>query len=92
MRYIMPTTSVNITEQQNSWIINKVASGDYNNASEVFREGLRALKARDERENLELQLLRQKVGFGVNQANNGEFSTRDINQIIADSKGKLSDG
>ncbi len=80
----MPTTSIHITEQLNDWISSKVESGDYNNASEVLREGLRVLKARDEREALELELLRHKVGVGVEQANNGNFSDRNIGQIIAD--------
>ncbi len=86
----MPTTSVNITKQLNDWIARKVSSGDYNNASEVFREGLRLLKARDEKEQLELELLRHKVGVGVLQTNNGDFSNRNIEQIIAKTKDKLN--
>ena len=86
----MPTTSVNITDQLNNWISQKVKSGDYNNASEVFREGLRVLKSRDERDQLELELLRHKVGVGVEQANNGNFSERNINTIIAQAKDKLN--
>ncbi len=86
----MPSTSINITKQLHDWITCKVESGDYNNASEVFREGLRTLKARDEREQLELELLRHKVGTGVEQANNGNFSKRTINQIVAGAKDKLN--
>ena len=82
----MPTTSINITDQLNEWIAAKVNSGDYNNASEVFREGLRLLKARDEREKLEIELLIQKVNTGVAQANSNNFSPRDIRTIIADTK------
>ena len=85
----MPTTSIHITEQLNDWIACKVESGDYNNASEVFREGLRVLKARDEREALELELLRHKVGVGIQQADHNEFSNRTMNQIIAGAKGKM---
>lgn len=85
----MPTTSISITDQQNDWISSKIASGDYNNASEVFREGLRLLKAREEREHLELELLYQKVNAGVSQADHGEFSGRDVRRIIEDSKKKL---
>ncbi len=86
----MPTTSVNITKQLNDWIARKVSSSDYNNAGEVFREGLRLLRARDEKEKLELELLRHKVGVGVLQANNGDFSNRNIEQIIAETKDKLN--
>ena len=86
----MPTTSINITRELNEWITHKVESGDYNNASELFREGLRILKARDEREHLELELLRHKIGTGIEQADNKNFSTRSIRQIIAETKDKLN--
>ncbi len=88
----MPTTSVNITDELNSWINSKVASGDYNNASEIFREALRVLKARDEREKLELELLRHKVNLGIEQANNKQFSNKTIDQIIADAKAQINNG
>lgn len=80
----MTTTSINIPEQMNNWISQKVASGDYNSASEVFREAIRMLKARDELNSLELEFLRQKVRTGVYQADNGQYSSRDIKQIISD--------
>lgn len=82
----MPTTSIHITDELNQWIASKVGSGDYNNASEVFREGLRVLKARDEREQLELDLLRSKIGAGLEQANSGQFSKRSIADILAHAK------
>ena len=37
-----------LAEEQSEYIDAKVASGDYASASEVVREGLRALKERDE--------------------------------------------
>lgn len=87
----MPTTSINITDQLNSWISQKVSSGDYNNASEVIREALRLMKSNDEREQLELDFLRQKVLTGVNQADRGIYSPRDIAQILAETKAALDD-
>jgi antitoxin ParD1/3/4 len=45
----MPTRNVVITEHQSRMIDELVASGRYQNASEVLREGLRLIEARDAR-------------------------------------------
>jgi antitoxin ParD1/3/4 len=45
----MPTRNVNLTEELDRFIAAKVASGRYENASEVVRASLRALE-REERE------------------------------------------
>ena len=45
----MPTRNVNLTEELDSFVLNKVADGRYENASEVVRAALRLLE-RDERE------------------------------------------
>ena len=82
----MPTTSINLTDGLHDWIVEKVTSGNYNNASEVIREGLRLMREQEELRELELELLRQKVLIGLNQAKRGEFSGRNVKKIIADSK------
>ena len=45
----MPTRNVSLTEHQDNFVAEIVASGRYQNASEVVREGLRRLE-RDEAE------------------------------------------
>ena len=45
----MPTRNVNLTDMLDHFIIEKVKSGRYENASEVMRAALRALE-REERE------------------------------------------
>jgi antitoxin ParD1/3/4 len=45
----MPTRNVNLTEELDHFVAAKVASGRYENASEVVRASLRALE-REERE------------------------------------------
>jgi antitoxin ParD1/3/4 len=45
----MPTRNVNLTEELEQFVLAKVASGRYENASEVIRAALRTLD-RDERE------------------------------------------
>lgn len=82
----MPTTTINLTDGLNSWISEKVSSGNYNNASEVIREGLRLMREKEDKSQLEMELLRQKVLTGLGQAERGEFSKRNIKQIIADAK------
>lgn len=45
----MPTRNVNLTDELDHFVATKVASGRYENASEVVRASLRALE-REERE------------------------------------------
>ena len=45
----MPTRNVNLTDELDRFVLAKVESGRYENASEVVRAALRALE-RDERE------------------------------------------
>lgn len=80
----MPTTSIHITEQLQDWISQKVASGDYNNASEVIREALRQFKSNDEKDQLELMVLRENIARGYRQAEAGQFSERTVEDILSD--------
>jgi antitoxin ParD1/3/4 len=45
----MPTRNINLTPQMDSYVDSKIKNGQYANASEVIRAGLRALEE-DERE------------------------------------------
>jgi antitoxin ParD1/3/4 len=45
----MPTRNVNLTDELDQFILDKVKTGRYENASEVVRAALRSLE-RDERE------------------------------------------
>jgi antitoxin ParD1/3/4 len=51
--------NVNLTPKLEEMIKEKVATGLYNNASEVVREALRLMEARDRREHLRVE--RKKV-------------------------------
>jgi antitoxin ParD1/3/4 len=61
---------VNLTPQLDSYVAQKVASGDYNNASEVIREALRLLKERDQ--------LKAAIDRGMNS---GDFEPHDMQEI-----------
>jgi len=60
----MPTRSVNLTKELDGFITDKVASGRYENASEVVRAALRSLE-RDERHfEVKLAALRAAIDEG----------------------------
>lgn len=60
----MPTRNVNLTDQLDQFILSKVKSGRYENASEVIRAALRTLE-RDEHEfEAKLAALRAAIDEG----------------------------
>ncbi len=61
--------NVNLTPQLESLIKEKVATGLYNNASEVVREALRLMELRDR-----LELVRGEAGKGLSQLQQGKKS------------------
>jgi len=76
---------ISLTPKLESKIKSKVNSGLYNNASEVVREALRFMEENEEIvQQMKLNHLRQAVATGANQVENGQFSTRQVDDIIAD--------
>jgi antitoxin ParD1/3/4 len=68
-------TSVNVslTPELEKFVQTRVASGRYQTASEVVREGLRLLEEREHERELAVRALRAKIGRGMQQADRGEF-------------------
>ena len=62
-------TSITIGEHFDKFITSQIKSGRFSSASEVVREGLRALEDRETR----LMLMRRELAEGEQQALNGEF-------------------
>ena len=60
----MPTRNVVLTDHQAAMVERLVESGRYQNASEVLREGLRLVEARDAEEQARLQALREAANEG----------------------------
>ncbi len=60
----MPTRNVNLTEELDRFVAKKVASGRYENASEVFRAALRALEQEERAFEAKLERLREALGEG----------------------------
>lgn len=70
----MPTRNVVLTEHQHELIDGLVASGQYQNASEVLREGLRLVEARERLQALKLEALRRAIDTGVADLEEGRFT------------------
>ncbi len=65
--------NVNLTPELEKLIREKVASGLYNNQSEVVREGLRLLADQDRLREAHLEKLRTALAAGLEQADRGEL-------------------
>lgn len=67
----MPTRNVNLTEELDRFVAGKVASGRYENASEVVRAGLRALEEQERMFEAKLARLRDALvegeGSGISE-------------------------
>lgn len=59
------TLNVNLTPELEALVRNKVESGRYGSASEVVRDALRLMEARDQEYEAKLQWLRQAVQAGI---------------------------
>ena len=64
--------NVNLTPELERLIQEKVASGLYNNQSEVVREALRLLEQQDRLRELHMVRLRAALAEGLEQAERGE--------------------
>ena len=71
----MPTRNVVLTDHNEQVIAALVASGQYQNASEVLRDGLRMVESRMEADAAHLAWLRAEVQVGIDDIERGN-STR----------------
>jgi putative addiction module CopG family antidote len=60
----MPTRNVNLTDELDRFVLKKVKSGRYENASEVVRAGLRTLEREEQRHEAKLAALRTAIDEG----------------------------
>jgi len=63
----MPTRNVSLSSHYDSFIESSVKSGRFDNASEVFRAGLRLLEQQQEEHDLKLENLRRAAKLGFDQ-------------------------
>ena len=71
----MPTRNVVLTDYQTDLVERLVASGRYQNASEVLREGLRLVENREAEEKVRLKALRVAARIGIADIEGGRFRT-----------------
>ncbi|HSU59218.1 MAG TPA: type II toxin-antitoxin system ParD family antitoxin [Bryobacteraceae bacterium] len=62
----MPTRNVNLTDELDSFVLAKVDSGRYENASEVVRAALRTLEREEQQYEAKLAALRTAIDDGDN--------------------------
>jgi antitoxin ParD1/3/4 len=60
----MPTRNVNLTPQMDSFVETKIQNGQYANASEVIRAGLRALEEGEREDAAKIDALRAAIDAG----------------------------
>jgi antitoxin ParD1/3/4 len=75
--------NVSLTNQLESYVQQKVATGMYNSASEVIREALRLMAEKDSEQSLKLEALRADIQKGVNSIAAGQSKVFDPEQIKA---------
>ena len=60
----MPTRNINLTPEMDRYVATKIESGQYANASEVLRAGLRVLERSEREDQVKLEALRAAVLAG----------------------------
>lgn len=71
----MPTRNIVLTVHQTELIERLVASGRYQNASEVLREGLRLIESREAEDAARIEALRNAARVGIADIQAGRFRT-----------------
>jgi antitoxin ParD1/3/4 len=84
----MPTRNVVLTDSQAKFVEQMVAQGHYQNASEVLREGLRLVQAREREQAAKLAALREAVAVGVADIEAGRYTNFEsvdaLDEYLAD--------
>lgn len=80
---------VSLTEKLEEYVRQKVASGLYDNASEVIREALRLKIASEESDEARLQRLRETIEPAWKEAERGELAPLDMDMILAELDGEI---
>ncbi|WP_142811848.1 type II toxin-antitoxin system ParD family antitoxin [Tepidiphilus olei] len=88
----MPTRNVVLTDSQAKFVEQMVASGRYQNASEVLREGLRLVQAREVEQAAKLAALREAVVVGIADIEAGLYRTFESVDVLDRYLSDIADG
>jgi antitoxin ParD1/3/4 len=77
----MPTRNISLTLEQDAFVEEVVKAGEYQNASEAVRDGLRALQQRRKQDELKLELLRAQIELGVTALERGDATEIDDGEL-----------
>jgi len=88
----MPTRNVVLTEHQADMVERLVASGRYQNASEVLREGLRLVESREAEDKARLKALRDAARVGIADIEAGRFRSFDAPHAIRQRLAAVAEG
>ena len=80
----MPTRNVVLTEYLSELVTRLVASGRYQNASEVMREGLRLVERQASEEKIRLTAMREAAEVGIADISAGRYRTFDTADTLRD--------
>jgi antitoxin ParD1/3/4 len=87
----LPTRNIVLTDRQAELVERLVASGRYQNASEVLREGLRLVEHRDAEDKARLKALREAARVGIADVEAGRFLSFDSPASLEDHLTSLTD-
>lgn len=68
----MPTRNVNLTDHFDEFVERQLSSGRYRNASEIIRDALRLLEAREQEREVKLRALRRAAKEGFADIDQGQ--------------------
>lgn len=77
----MPTRAIDLTDRHDRFIEDAVASGDFQNASEVVCAGLRLLERQRREDEAKLEALRAAVQVGIDEIKRGEYTELEPHEI-----------
>ena len=81
----MPTRNINLTDTLDNLIEEEVASGRYQNASEVVRASLRMFEQRKREDAMRLEVLHRALAVAIDEADRGEVERiDDIDSFVDD--------
>lgn len=85
----MPTRNISLTDALDALIEREVASGRYQNASEVVRAGLRLFEQRRREDEARLKALHQAIDEALGEADvRGDLEVGDIDAFVDDAVGQ----